>query len=253
MKKKAIVLCTLVMGVTAIFGQMPTVSSGKIIRVENFQSKYIKPRNIDIWLPENYSSTNKYAVLYMHDGQMLYDSTMAWNRQEWGVDENMSKLLNEEKIRNTIIVAIWNSGKGRHSDYFPQEPFESLPKSVKDSLLTLAKRNSENTLFDGNVRSDNYLKFIVKELKPYIDSHYSTLPNRANTFIAGSSMGGLISMYAICQYPKVFGGAACMSTHWIGTFATKNNPIPHVILSYLKRHLPSPKRIKFTSTTELKL
>jgi enterochelin esterase-like enzyme len=84
----------------------------------------------------------------------------------------------------------------------------------------------------------------VKELKPYIDRHFSTLRDQQHTFIAGSSMGGLVSMYAICEYPKVFGGATCMSTHWPGTFSTENNPIPAAFLQYLKTHLPSPKNHK---------
>ena len=61
--------------------------------------------------------------------------------------------------------------------------------------------------------ADEYLRFLTSELKPFIDSHYSTLPDRQHTFVAGSSMGGLISLYALCEYPDVFGGAACMSTH----------------------------------------
>lgn len=84
----------------------------------------------------------------------------------------------------------------------------------------------------------------MKELKPYIDKKYSTFADRANTFIAGSSMGGLISMYAICEYPEVFGGAACLSTHWPGIFQMDNNPVPGVLFSYMKMHLPDPKTHK---------
>jgi len=89
------------------------------------------------------------------------------------------------------------------------------------------------------------LKFLVTELKPYIDNHFSTLKNRENTVIAGSSMGGLISMYAICEYPEVFGGAACISTHWPGTFSSENNPIPDAFLNYMNSHLPDPKTHQF--------
>ena len=92
--------------------------------------------------------------------------------------------------------------------------------------------------------SDNYLKFLVTELKPLIDRTYSTFPDVNNTFIAGSSMGGLISMYAICEYPQVFGGAACLSTHWPGIFSVENNPIPNAFLSYLTASLPNPKNHK---------
>ena len=216
------------------------VSNGKLIHIPDFSSKYIESRNVDIWLPEDYNNQEKYAVLYMHDGQMLFDSTTTWNKQEWGVDETFHKLLNEGKIRKTIIIAIWNIPENRHADYFPEKPFKKLPKAFRDSLLNEVKRNAKTALFKKNIQSDNYLKFIVKELKPYIDKNYSTLSDVSNTFIAGSSMGGLISMYAICEYPKVFGGAACLSTHWPGIFTVKNNPIPEQFLNYLKENLPDP-------------
>jgi enterochelin esterase-like enzyme len=81
----------------------------------------------------------------------------------------------------------------------------------------------------------------VEELKPFIDQSFPTLKDRQNTFVAGSSMGGLISWYALCEYPTVFGGAACISTHWPGVFFTENNPIPGVFIKYLSKRLPSPK------------
>ena len=62
------------------------LSSGLIKRIENFPSKYVRSRNVDIWLPENYSKGNKYAVLYMHDGQNLFDATTTWNKQEWMIE-----------------------------------------------------------------------------------------------------------------------------------------------------------------------
>jgi len=61
------------------------LSSGKVERIENFKSTFVESRNVDVWLPENYSSNKKYSVLYMHDGQMLFDSTKTWNKQEWAV------------------------------------------------------------------------------------------------------------------------------------------------------------------------
>ncbi|MEM9528608.1 MAG: alpha/beta hydrolase-fold protein, partial [Bacteroidota bacterium] len=186
-----------------------SLSSGEVERINDFESEYVVPRNVDVWLPNNYSADEAYAVLYMHDGQMLYDSTRSWNGQEWGVDETMGKLLKEGAIRNTIVVGIWNT-EFRHSEYFPQKPFESLPKSFQDSLLNDVKRGQEHALFKTEVCSDNYLKFIVEELKPFIDKKYATLPDVQNTFIAGSSMGGLISMYALCEYPEVFFGAGCL-------------------------------------------
>ena len=222
------------------FGQVPKVSTGTIQRIENFKSNYVDSRNIDVWLPDGYSKNQQYAVLYMHDGQMLYDAETTWNKQAWEVDAIAGKVIQEEKTKPFIVVGIWNNGQKRHPEYFPQKPYESLNPTQKDTITAqLQKAGRTKEVFQPI--SDLYLKFLVTELKPYIDEHFSTLKNRENTVIAGSSMGGLISMYAICEYPEVFGGAACISTHWPGTFSTQNNPIPDAFINYMKDHLPNPK------------
>ncbi len=213
-----------------------TVSSGSLRHFENFASKYIQPRAIDVWLPDGYTDKEKYAVLYMQDGQMLFDAHITWNQQEWQVDETAGRLIAESQTKKFIVVAIWNAGTKRRSEYFPQKPFESLAQNQRDSLYSI--KSGTKLLFDGAVYSDNYLKFIVKELKPFIDHTFSVKTHKEDTFIAGSSMGGLISLYAMCEYPDVFGGAACLSTHWTGTFE-QNQIIPKAFLTYLSRNLPS--------------
>jgi predicted alpha/beta superfamily hydrolase len=223
--------------------ELPKVSSGTIVRIENFKSKFVTKRNIDVWLPSDYSKTKKYAVLYMHDGQMLYDANQTWNKQAWEVDEVMDKLIAAAQTKPVIIVGIWNGGSTRHFDYFPQKPFETLSIKQQDSIYNL-NRSEGVKLFNGKVSSDNYLKFIVQELKPIIDQKYAVYTDFEHTFIAGSSMGGLISMYAICEYPEVFGGAACISTHWPGIFHVENNPIPNAFYQYLKMKLPNPTNHK---------
>ncbi len=221
---------------------LPKVSDGKVIRYANFKSAFVDARNVDVWLPANYNKNQKYAVLYMHDGQMLFDSTQTWNKQEWGVDETISQLIKENKIKDCIVVGIWNSGKNRHIDYFPQKPFEALTKVEQDSMYA-ANRLNGNSVFSGKVQSDNYLKFLVNELKPFIDKNFSTNKTPMATFIAGSSMGGLISIYALCEYPNVFGGVACLSTHWPGIFKA-DNPFPKAMQAYLKAKLPMAKNHK---------
>ncbi len=222
-----------------LMAQTPTVNKGRIQHFEQFPSAFVTARNIDVWLPENYSSKKKYAVVYMHDGQMLFDSSITWNKQEWGVDECLSTLLEKNQIRHCIVVGIWNGGANRHIEFCPQKPFEALPQSYRDSILPNATRSNGNQVFSGKVKSDLYLQFIVKELKPFIDRQFSTKKNAANTFLMGSSMGGLISLYGVCEYPKVFGGAACLSTHWPVLFSTDRNPFPKAIQEYLVTHLPN--------------
>jgi predicted alpha/beta superfamily hydrolase len=231
---------------------VPVVSQGEIVRLTDFQSDFVAPRNIDIWLPEGYTKRTNYSVLYMHDGQMLFDSTTTWNKQEWGVDEVISGLLSEEAIEPVIVVGIWNSGSTRHSDYFPRKPYEELSITFRDSMIRTMNQPVDSILVRDYAKSDDYLKFLVHELKPYIDKKYATNPGYEYTYVAGSSMGGLISMYAICEYPAIFGGAACLSTHWPGTFNAENNPIPNTFINYLSEHLPSPSnhRIYFDYGTE---
>jgi predicted alpha/beta superfamily hydrolase len=221
--------------------QKPT--TGKIDVYENFSSKFVTSRNVEVWLPESYNQTQKYAVLYMHDGQLLFDSTTTWNHQAWNADIVASKLMTDKKVQQFIIVGIDNGGITRHKDYFPQKPFESLTPDQKD-FVNKKLQSSGKTNEKFHPVSDNYLKFLVKELKPFIDKTYSVYKDRSHTFIAGSSMGGLISMYAICEYPNIFGGAACMSTHWPGIFAVDNNPVPDAFLSYMENKLPNTRTHK---------
>lgn len=216
---------------------LPQVSQGSLQRLENFPSKLVPPRHIDIWLPAGFSPATKYAVLYMHDGQMLFDGNSTWNKQEWRVDETAQALINSGKVRPFIVVGVHNADQNRHAEYFPQRPFQSLPAATQQKLYQ-ADRQPGQKLFQRKVYSDAYLKFLVTELKPYIDSHFPVLTDSANTFVMGSSMGGLISMYAISEYPQVFGGAACLSTHWPGIFPDKENPVPAAFLSYMQNHLP---------------
>jgi len=214
------------------------LSSGTLQRIDSFPSKYIKTRPVDIWLPNHYSSDKKYAVLYMHDGQMLFDSTTTWNKQEWMVDEWASKLKKENKIKDFIIVAIHNIPEIRWQDLFPQKAFEYIDEKIKDSLRDFSGKNNFN------LNGDNYLKFLVEELKPEIEKNFSVLTDKSNTFIMGSSMGGLMSMYAIFEYPKVFGGAACISTHWPGAMPTEDNPWPIAIFKYMEAQVPDSKAHK---------
>lgn len=221
--------------------QLPVVSSGTIKRFESFTSKFVDARKVDVWLPDGYTPKKKYAVLYMHDGNSLYDSTIMWNRQEWGVDETVSKLLKENKIRNVIVVGIWNNGAYRHSEYFPQKILKDIPDKVRKTIVEEQLKNKP--------LADNYLKFLVTEVKPFIDSAFSTWKDRKNTFVAGSSMGGLISLYAICSYPKIFGGAACLSTHTPMIMKEKisdyiDKDIASKFRNYLTANLPDPKTHK---------
>ena len=186
----------------------PKVSAGKLDFYPAFESKsgLVTPRNVYVWLPDNYTKNRKYAVVYMSDGQNLFDAEKMFNHQEWRVDEVFGGLLAEDRIQDCIVVGVANSLRTRSQEYFPQDVFDRYTPALKE--YAQKQRMGENDLL-GN----NYLKFLVEELKPFIDKTYSTYKDKEHTFHMGSSMGGLISTYAVAKYPKVFGGAGCLSTH----------------------------------------
>lgn len=219
---------------------LPQVSQGVIKRVHWDTSEYIGPRNIDIWLPPTYNDSLPHAVLYMHDGKVLFDANISWNHQEWKVDETAAPLILKGQLPPIIVVGIWNAEAKRRAEYMPQKAFESMSaEETAQFFQSLPGEIQQQYAREGfELSADAYLKFITTELKPWVDEHFRTLKDPAHTRIAGSSYGGLISLYALCEYPDIFGGAACLSTHWPGSYTNENNPLPGALLRYLDEHLP---------------
>jgi enterochelin esterase-like enzyme len=187
---------------------------GTIEYYPELPSEYRSPRPVEVWLPEGYDPTSghRYPVLYMHDGQFLFRHGHTPFEEKdwlWDVDTTMARLIENGEIRPTIVVSVWAD-----LDVKPNRGLEFMPeKPVTDDVWE--QMIIEEPRFSGKkIVSDKYLKFLVNELKPFIDKTYRTLPNRESTFVSGSSMGGMISAYAIAEYPEIFGGAACLSTHW---------------------------------------
>ena len=182
-----------------------SVTAGRLVDLGTVESRHADPRRVTVWLPGTYRKGGpRHAVLYMHDGQNLFDTATGYGGMEWKVDETLDRLIRQGRVRPTIVVGIWNTPK-RLREYVPSKAFSHLPPVYADRV---------SGLYGGQPLSDGYLKFIVGELKPRIDRHFRTRPDRAHTVIMGSSMGGLISLYAISEYPDVFGAAGMVSTHW---------------------------------------
>lgn len=182
--------------------------SGVLHRYIGFTSQHVGQRTVDVWCPPGYDAAGDvcFPVLYMHDGQNIFDPALAYTGVDWGIDEAVMRLMERDGLPGLIVVGVWNSGEGRWLDYMPQRPAQ-LP-------AVQAAFDQWGRAAGSQVRSDSYLKFLVEELKPFIDTTYRTLPDQSHTLVMGSSMGGLISLYALEQYPHVFGGAGCLSTHW---------------------------------------
>jgi predicted alpha/beta superfamily hydrolase len=164
-----------------------TDSEAIVGNVEYHRGSYSKNldsnRDFFVWLPPSYDKeiNKEFPVLYMHDGQNLIDPKVAFGGSDWRVDETVTKLIKEYKLKEIIIVGIYNTDD-RLEEYSDSE------KGV------------------------NYLKFLVEELKPFVDTKYRTMSDRQNTAIMGSSMGGLISFLAAWKYPNIFSMAGCMSS-----------------------------------------
>ena len=204
-------------------------SLGSIQRHENFASKFVIPRNVDVWLPPHYSeSAAAFPVIYMHDGQNLFAPLSSISGASWELDKAIVNLIDAQKINDIIVVGIWNHGDTRWREYMPQKPYWSLGlRKHHEAFINRA---------GGDPLSDAYLKYLVEELKPFIDSNYRTLPSQQNTFVMGSSMGGLISLYAISKYPNIFYGAGCLSTNWPAG--------EHELVDEMAKMLPSPENHK---------
>lgn len=222
---------------------LPRIDVGRVERLENLPSRHVAARHVDVWLPAGYDPSRRYAVLYMHDGQNLFDGALNWTGKSWEVQRALTRLMQAGRVPDTLVVGIWNSGDTRYAEYYPQAVLAYTDAATRREYVEQASL--------GRSRADDYLRFIVEELKPLIDQRYATRTGRESTFVMGSSMGGLISLYAVVEHPQVFGGAAALSTHWVGKptswgmHRVRNAALPLAAMSYLMQRLPTggPHRI----------
>jgi predicted alpha/beta superfamily hydrolase len=156
--------------------------TGKVIYHEQMTFEGLLPRDIIVWLPPGYEENKdqNYPVLYMQDGQSLFDPITSYTKIDWQIDEAADSLIRKNEIEPIIIVGIYNTAD-RNEEYAP------TPKGTK------------------------YMQFIITKLKPFIDKSYRTLPDRINTAVGGSSMGGLISFILAWNYSSYISKAACLS------------------------------------------
>jgi len=159
----------------------------------SFTSKILgNTRPVTIYVPAGYDDhpEQRYPVLYMHDGQNLFDPTRSFiPGQHWRLSEAADSMIGERKARPMIIVGIDNTGASRGDEYTP----------TRDVKL------------NAGGRADDYARMLLEELKPLIDESYRTLPDRAGTAVGGSSLGGLLSMHLVLAHPASFSAAAVMS------------------------------------------
>ena len=210
---------------------------GDVIRLDNFESEFISPRHVEVYLPQGYAPKEKtYPVVYMHDGQNVFNPKTSNTGIDWGVDERLDTLIHDGDVEPAIVVAVWCSDL-RRNEYMPED---AMPTT--DTLQNLP--GYQEFFGDTTIFSNAYLRFLVEELKPYIDDHYAIRPEPEHTSIMGSSMGGLISLYALAKHPDIYGQAACLSTHWPA--------MDGIAIAYFAQVLPAAgkHRIYFDHGTE---
>jgi predicted alpha/beta superfamily hydrolase len=195
------------------FAQRPHTLTGDVRSHKNLHSTILNnDREVLVYLPPGYDTakTRHYPVLYLHDGQNIFDGATAFiPGQEWKVDETAEALINAGKIEPLIIVGIYNAGQERINEYTP----------VADEKYKLGGR------------ADLYGQMLVRELKPFIDARYRTRRDAAHTGLGGSSLGGLVSLYLALKEPSVFGRVAVVSPSvW---FANKH--IVHYVSALAKK------------------
>jgi hypothetical protein len=179
------------------------VSGGELVR---FSLPFLDTtRQIDVFIPSVCKERKEQKVLYMHDGQMLFDSTQTWNKKEWRIDEVYTTTLARFAHEPFIVVGIHNDPPNRYAEFFPQKVAAFMPDSYRNLLM--------DKLWNGELKADAYLNWMEQTLVPFIEQEFEVGKRTEDRMVMGSSMGGLISLYALCEKPKLFSGAACLSIH----------------------------------------
>ena len=191
-RRAALSLILVFTGALCVRAQNEHTLTGEFRTHRNFHSRFLpSDRDVLVYLPPGYETDKKrrYPVLYLHDGQNLFDGATSFIKgAEWRVDETAQALIKARAIEPLIIVGIYNTGRDRIDEYTP----------------------SADAKYKGG-KADLYGRLLVEELKPFIDSEYRTLPKAKNTGLGGSSLGGLVSLHLALKYPKVFGRVAVVS------------------------------------------
>lgn len=195
----------------------PTLGvTGRIDVWSAFPSAHVEPREIQIWLPPGYDedSPARYPVIYVHDGQNLFDPARSpFSGRDWALDEIMTTLVDTGAVRPAIIVGI----ESRGMRILEMAPEDIMTNVFPPDTLAEARRQLESGVgipAAAPLLGNEYLTFLVDEVMPRVNTEYRTQTGPANTFVMGSSMGGLASIYALVKRPDVFGGAAALSTSW---------------------------------------
>ena len=188
---------------------VPKISEGRIIAWPALDGGTAGPMTVWVWLPPEYETApgKRFPVLYMHDGQNLFDKALTGYNQEWGMDEAIPRMVRQGDLRSWVVVGV-QSPRERYQGLFPQKIFALLSPQYKARVEGIEINEPK-----GPLTGDDYLKFMVGTVKARVDREFRTLTGPEDTAVMGSSMGGLMAFYAMAEYPDIFGQAAAVSMH----------------------------------------
>ena len=163
-------------------------------------------QRISVWLPPGYTAGQRaYPVLYMHDGQNLFDPSVSAFNKVWAADQAMLQCARAGLIAPHIIVGVWSPGHDRSRQYLPNWLAQQAPDTLRQHIKARAQRA---------ILGDAYIAWLSGPLKACVDRSFRTRPGPRHTAMVGSSMGGLISCHALAELPQVYGRVAALSPHW---------------------------------------
>lgn len=205
--------------------------TARMLEYRDIRAAGLPDQRLSIWLPPGYADTDRsYRVLYMHDGHNLFDPALSNFNKVWAADRAMLEYSAGTGNDPWIIVGIWAPGNDRARQYLPLPAYNLADEDLRAQM---------NEFAQGPIISARYLDWIVTVLKPWVDGHLRTKIAARDTAIAGSSMGGLISLYAFLSFPEVFGRAACVSTHWPAVDPVRVEGTEHRLLTIWEAMLAS--------------
>ncbi|GAA0316257.1 alpha/beta hydrolase-fold protein [Sphingomonas oligophenolica] len=194
----------------------PPSGRGQLFVRRAFASPELLPRDLFVWVPDTAAPPDGFPVLYMQDGQNLFDARLVPFGTAWEVDRSMARLADAGTIMPAIVVGI-ASTTDRFLDYAPALILDRLSPSARGAV---------ESAWGGAARSAAYARLVIEDVKPLIDAHFVTCRSADSSFLAGSSLGAAIALETLARYPDRVAGAACLSAHLSLLPVTESETLP---------------------------
>ena len=209
---------------------------GQLYVLRHFASRHLAVRDLYVWTPDGVDEAARLPVLYMQDGQNLFDARLVPFGVAWEVDASLSRLIDAGQVAPTLVAGVACT-EDRFAEYAPALILDQLPAPTRRAVIDA---------WPGAPDSAAYARMLVEEIKPLIDATFPTLTGRETTFLAGSSMGAVVAAELLARRPDVFAGAALLSAHFSLLPVTETEPLPdgfaddvaQAVGDFGRRHMP---------------